>query len=142
VTAPSATHGRTGRGTPSMNAILIPAEPNRPVTLLLLPDTAAAFSAALGDVLLDAVPAMHAGQRCALYFADDTVTRPDNPRAAVLAARLGLHDRAVQACLRGDVLVTGLAPDRDDDQDVPELVVAIAVRHIGPLAGSTPSPTP
>jgi hypothetical protein len=140
VTAGAPTRGRTrarGRAR-ALYALLVPADRARAVTVLLVLDTAAVFSTALGEVPFDAVPATHAGARCALYVPDDDTVRPDNPRAAVLAARLGLHDRAVQARLRGDVLVTGLHPDHDKDQDVPADVITLATRHLGPVHGPTP----
>jgi hypothetical protein len=117
-----------------LRALLVPADLARPAAVVLVADTARAFSWALGDVLFDSVNAVHAGHRFAIYLPDDPTNRPDNPRAAVLAARLGLHDRDVQARLRGDVLLTGLHPDHDDDHDVPPAVLD-AVRHIGPLQG-------
>lgn len=115
-----------------LRVLLIPADPARPTAVTVLPDTAAAFSNALGGVLLDTIAASHAGHRYSLYLPDDPTTCPDNPRAAALAARLGLHDRDVQARLRGDVLIAGLHDHGDDDQDVPTALLA-AARRLWPV---------
>lgn len=117
-----------------LRALLIPADAARPAAVILLPDTAAAFSQAIGDVLLDAIPAGHGGRRYCIYLPDDEPgPGPDNPRAAALAARLGLHDRQLQAGLRGDILLTGLRGHDDTDQDVPAAVLA-AARRLWPVA--------
>lgn len=97
-----------------------------------LPDTAKAFSQAIGDVLLDAIPADHGGRRYCVYLCDEPSSCPDNPRAAALAARLGLHDRQLQARLRGDILLTGLRDHTDNDQDVPPTLL-LAARRLWPV---------
>jgi hypothetical protein len=140
--AEDAGRGQSFHRTPVvLRALLIPADPARPVGTISVADTAVAFSHALGDVLLDTITAEDAGHRYAIYLPDDPSGQPDNPRAAVLAARLGLHGRDVQGRLRGDVLVTGLHPDRDDDQDVPPPVLdAVRRGHLSGVFPAVPAP--
>jgi len=130
-----------GRGT--LRGLLVPADESRPVHVIVLRDTAAAFSQVLDGSLLDnTVTGLHAGRRFSFYLQDRIAQRPDNPRVAALAARLGLHDRDVQAHLRGDVLVTGLRSGSDDDCDVPAPVLASADRLglLPPAAMVWPAP--
>jgi hypothetical protein len=113
----------------TLRGLLVPADESRPAQVIVLRDTAAAFSQVLdGSLLDDTVTGWHTGRRFSFSLQEQLARRADNPRAAALAARLGLHDREVQAHLRGDVLVTGLRPDSDDDCDVPAPVLASAER--------------
>ena len=64
------------------------------------------------------------------------VVLPDNPRAAVLAARLGFTARDVQRRLRGDVVVVGVSAAGTREVDVPDGVVsAVRVSGVRVLAG-------
>ena len=68
---------------------------------------------------LDARGELPSGEGCWLYANLDTGGLDDNPRAAYLAARAGLHNRDIQKQLRGLVLVTGVQTRCDDDANVP-----------------------
>jgi hypothetical protein len=109
-------------------ALLVPADPNRPVRSLLLPVSSRAFSDAIGGGLLDDSLTATApdSQAVAFYLDELRVERnlPFNPRAAVLAGRLGLYDPGVFPTLRGDLLVTGLTAD-GSDVDVPHRVLTV-----------------
>ena len=115
-----------------LRALLIPADPSRPLALLPVADTAAAISDAIGGGLIDdTITGTHGGHGFTLYLGEDTVPVPDNPRAAVLAARLGLHERAIQARLRGDVLIAGLGAGSDHDLPDPVLQAVAACGVLG-----------
>ena len=120
--------------------LLVPAGMDRPVNLCQVADSAAAISDAIGGHLLDdtftvalpgAVPlgkVVSGGVLVGFYLAEDRAELVDNPRFAVLAARLGLHERGFQRGLRGDVLVLGCAADGLRDADVPPLVIQACSR--------------
>jgi hypothetical protein len=109
-------------------ALLVPELPQRPCSLLMLPDSAAGISDALGGALLDecAVDGLPT-HRCWLYL---DVTRrdrrlPRNQRLERLATALGWpRDQA------GDWLGPALITGRDlhwADLDVPSIVVAASL---------------
>jgi hypothetical protein len=113
-------------------ALVVPASAAAPVRVVRVPDSSAAIAA---DLLADEPITCHlpdsSGEQAGIYLAADAQQRPDNPRAAVLAARLGLDaDRAVMARLRGDILITGLNASSSADQDVPATVTDLATRHL------------
>ncbi|HET9654826.1 MAG TPA: hypothetical protein VFP72_05700 [Kineosporiaceae bacterium] len=118
--------------------LLVPASVSVPVQVVHVPDSAAAIAAAIGADLLADEPITcplpdSSGEQAGIYLAADAPLRPDNPRAAVLAARLGLDtDRTVMARLRGDILITGLNADSCADHDVPATVTDLAARHLRP----------
>lgn len=103
-----------------VRALLIPADPQRPITLIDVEDSATAFSDAIDGGLLDDTITGRLGRRLGgsryvMYL--DERTRdvsgagalPDNRRATVLAARLGHIDRDLLRRLRGDVPASVLA---------------------------------
>jgi hypothetical protein len=106
-------------------ALLIPADAGSPLGVVMVRDSTVAISDLLGGGLVDDPPLIgfHGTDRYALYLDINRAGAPDNPRAALLAALLGMHQRAVRAALRGAVLVTGMRPDVDEDVDVPAEVV-------------------
>ncbi|HEY6798478.1 MAG TPA: hypothetical protein VI248_27690 [Kineosporiaceae bacterium] len=81
-----------------------------------------------------------------VIYAPDSASS-DNPRAAVLAARLGYHGRDIQRRLRGDILVAGLEPGGLRHSHVPVGVIAAArasglVVHTGAGRPTEPGPFP
>jgi hypothetical protein len=118
----------------SLKALVVPVEATRPAQLLEVADSSAAIADMIGARLLadEAIacdlPA-GPGQRISIYLSADAHLRPLNARAGVLAARLGLHHRALLARLRGDLLVTGAAGNDTTDTDVPDAVLD-ALTHL------------
>jgi hypothetical protein len=111
-------------------ALRVPADPRRPVEVVAVTVSAVALSEQIGGGLLD--DSCHGetnGQAYTMYLDEDRVTKglPDNPRAAVLAARLGQLDRDWQAGLRGDVLLVGM-DGQFQDADVSPSVIAAALQ--------------
>lgn len=123
--------GRRSTGVAAtVRALLVPADLQTTVRVITVKNSAVANSEAIGGGLIDdSVTGDYRGTRFALYRCEDRADQQDNPRAAVLAARLGLTDRALLASMRGDVLVTGLARLSNDDVDVPAQVVELQ-RHL------------
>jgi hypothetical protein len=113
-----------------LTGLLIPAAAHRAVRLCSVQDCAVAISDAIGGHLLDdAITAvLPDGVLAAFYLAEDRLRLADNPRFAVLLARLGLHERAFQHELRGDVLILGCT-DGFRDVDVPPQVVGVCARR-------------
>ena len=112
--------------------LLIPADPDRAVTLCRVPDRIAAISDTLGAHLLDDVTVLlPCGELICLYRSEEYARLPDNPRLAVVLTRLGVSDRQLQAALRGDALVLGsTSTGTVVDLDVPDHVVT-ACRRCG-----------
>ncbi len=118
----------------SVRALLIPADLARPCRLLDLTLTAAAFSDAIGGGLLDEAltdtgTTTPPRTGYTLYADADRHTKqlPDNPRATLLAARLGWIDLADHLHLLGDLLLTGTDPT-GNDTDLPHTVIDAAHR--------------
>ncbi|MBI1757759.1 MAG: hypothetical protein HYR62_00795 [Actinobacteria bacterium] len=127
-----------------ITALLVPADPARPVGLVEIADRARAYSDAIGGGLLDdtTTAVLAGGDTIALYLDEQRTERglPDNPRAAILLTRLVLPDEALRAVLRGDLLITGL-DIRGADTHVPPVVLARAVQAgIMPASLSARSP--
>jgi hypothetical protein len=130
----SGTAGFAGTGTRGvriLQALLVPADATRPVAVIHVPNCSANISEAIGAHLLDdsTVGTLATGPRFTIYtcLQPAPATLPNNPRAAALAASLGLDtDQTFLARMRGDVLVTGLAARCDDDRDVPHQIVDLA----------------
>jgi len=123
--------GAGRRGEKILQALLVPADTTRPVAVIHVPNCSANISEAIGAHLLDdsTVGTLATGLRFTLYacLQPAPATLPENPRAAALAASLGVDtDQTFQARMRGDVLVTGLASRCDDDRDVPHQIVHLA----------------
>lgn len=133
-----------------ITALLIPADPGEPCTVLALPLTSVALSDAIGGGLLDdayygsvtsntdgsaepvATQDAGSGGYC-LYLDEDRVPRqlPLNDRAAALGIRLGWPPRH-DVVLRGDVLVTGATPTgRDTSVGAGVLTAAVRAGLIG-----------
>ena len=103
-------------------ALLMPADAGAPCRIVSVRNRAAAISEAIGGGLIDDV--LIGGTTGGMYVlyagdedSDEQIVRPDNPRAAVQAARLGHHGREVQRRLRGTVLATGLHATGTGDTD-------------------------
>ena len=121
--------GAGRRGEKILRALLIPADTTRPVTVIYVPNCSVNISEAIGAHLLDdsTVGTLATGLRFSLYTCLQPATLQENPRAAALAASLGVDtEQTFQARMRGDVLVTGLASRCDDDRDVPHQIVHLA----------------
>ena len=121
----------------NLTGLLIPADPDRVVTLSRVPDQIAEISEALGACLLDdvTVPLPDGGLVC-VYRSEAYTHQPDNPRLAALLARLGVIDRQLQATLRGDALILGCTgTGAMIDLDVPAQVVAACVHLNGAGTG-------
>jgi hypothetical protein len=117
----------------------VPADPRRPVEVVAVAVSAVALSEQIGGGLLD--DSCHGevnGQGYTMYLDEDRVAKglPDNPRAAVLATRLGQLDRDWQAGLRGDVLLVGM-DGQLQDADVPPAVITAALQA-GVLSAVSP----
>jgi hypothetical protein len=114
----------------SIRALLIPADLQRRCAVLELVLTAAALSDAIGGGLLDdALTDTIDGAGYCLYADADRIAQglPDNPRAVLLAARLGWIHLADRVQLLGDILITG-ADDTGNDTDLPYVLVEAAHR--------------
>jgi hypothetical protein len=115
----------------TLRVLLIPADTTREVEVVNVADRAGAIADLIGVTLLADEPIRAnltgpGGQVVGLYLANDPFALPDNPRAAVLAARLGLDvDRAVMARIRGDVMVCGISARSEQDLDVPGPVASL-----------------
>lgn len=117
----------------TVRALLVPADGADPVEVVTVADSAQAISDTLGGCLLDdsTIGSLPHGGLFTVYLTDGASTLADNPRAAALAARLGLMGRRLQqARLRGPVLVAGLDPATGGDLDVPAGVLT-AARRVG-----------
>jgi hypothetical protein len=113
-----------------VTALLVPADPTSPVRAIRVDDRAQAYSDLIGGGLLEEVTVRLADGHLLSFYLDEHRIRaglPDNARAAVLAARLGLHDRGLLAGLRGNLLLTGLDPHHVDT-DIPPAVLSAAWR--------------
>lgn len=123
---------RSSRTTPrlrTLRVLLVPTDSARPLEVISVVDSAQAFSDALEGCLLDDSTIGELAEGCSFtFYLADTVAAalPDNPRAAALAARLGLVDRHLQARIRGPVLIAGVDPWTGNDLDVPDAIVAAA----------------
>jgi hypothetical protein len=125
--------GRSGHGLclPDgwLFGLLVPADPEQACALIMLRDSAAHLSDALGGALLDeAAVDGRPTHRCWLYLDVTRHTRrlPRNRRLERLAAELG-WSRDRSGSWLGPALITG----RDlywADRDVPSIVVAAALR--------------
>jgi hypothetical protein len=122
-----------------VTALLVPSDLDRPVALLDLEDSSRVFSGVLGGGVLDDTSALtHGGDVVAVYLTAERLRLPDNPRAAVLAPRVGLYARNLLAGLRGDVLLTGRDP-MGADIDLPDEVLQGATQAgIMPRATAAP----
>jgi hypothetical protein len=123
----------------SVRALLIPADLERRCAVQELALTAAALSDAIGGGLLDdALTDTINGAGYCLYADADRLTKllPDNPRAVLLAARLGWIHLTDRIQLRGDILITG-ADHSGNDTDLPYALVEAAHR-----TGLLPAPRP
>lgn len=117
-------------GRRSVVALRVPADPRKPVEVVAVSLSAVALSEQIGGGLLDdSCRGEVGGHGYTVYLDENRIAKglPDNPRAAVLAARLGHVDRDRQAGLRGDVLLVGL-DGHFQDVDVPPPVIAAALR--------------
>jgi hypothetical protein len=115
----------------TVRVLLVPADPTQPLEVISVANSARAISDALGGHLLDdtTIGALPGGRWFTFYLADVSVpTLPDNPRAAALAARLGLVDRDLQAQIAGPVIVAGIDPSSGNDIDVPHEVITAAAQ--------------
>jgi hypothetical protein len=122
---------RRRRPMDSIHAMLIPPDPDDPVCIFRVVNSAAALSEAMGGALLDdSVVGRLAGGSCyTMYLADELEPTGDpNPRAVALAKALGHFDRQLLGRMNGLVLVTGLNPCCGDDVDVPEEMFEVALR--------------
>jgi hypothetical protein len=121
----------------SIRALLIPADLARRCAVHELPLTATALSDAIGGGPLDEAltDTINDAGYC-LYADADRLTKhlPDNPRAALLSARLGWIHLADRIHLLGDVLLTG-ADDAGNDTDLPYALVEAAHRTGLPCHG-------
>ncbi len=112
-----------------LTALLVPADPSRPIEPVETEDSARSYSDLIGGGLLEDVTAVLAGGDAVTFYLDERRLErclPTNPRAAALAARLGVPPSALRTT-RGDVVVTGM--DRHgSDTDVPPVVVTAATR--------------
>jgi hypothetical protein len=135
--SPSSARAIPGRAL--LRAVLVPADCTVDVAVIAVPNASASISEAIGGHLLDdtTTGVLPGGARFTLYLADAPgIELPDNPRAAVLAARLGLDgDRALMARLCGDLLITGLCTAPFDDIDVPDQIEAMIDRIDTPVSG-------
>lgn len=123
----------------SIRTLQVPADLARHCTVHEIALTGAAISDAIGGGLLDdALTDTLDGAGYCLYADADRLTKhlPDNPRAVLLAARLGWVHLADRIHLRGDILITG-ADDAGNDTDVPHAVLVAAHR-----TGLLPPPHP
>jgi hypothetical protein len=114
----------------SVRALLIPADLARRCAVRELALTAAALSDAIGGGLLDdALTDTIGGAGYCLYANADRLTKllPDNPRAVLLAARLGWIHLADRIQLLGDILITG-TDHTGNDTDLPYALVEAAHR--------------
>jgi hypothetical protein len=122
---------------PSVWALLIPADPNRPCLVVTVELSGACFSAAIGGGLLDEGACTSDGVQPHTVYQDadrDSRGLPQNRRAQTLAARMNWPHIQAGMSLRGDVLVTGLDLFGHDTH-VPGGVVA-AAQQAGLLAGA------
>ena len=119
-----------GASPAQLTALLMPAQVETPCQIVSVRNRSAAISEAIGGGLIDDVlVGGTAGGMYVIYACDDEqTTRPANPRATVLAVRLGHYGREVQRRLRGTVLVVGLLADGTGDTDVPATVLTAATR--------------
>jgi hypothetical protein len=83
-------------------------------------------------LIVDALPC---GRGYAIHHIEQASALPDNPRAAAIAARLGHTDRADQANLRGDILITGLIAGHEDEANVPPEILQAVQRTLVGLPG-------
>jgi hypothetical protein len=114
-----------------LQALMIPADTRCPIRIIEVADSSTAISNAIGGAMLDDSLTVDSGvYRCTLYLNADRNQASYNPRAAILASRLGLRGLDVQTGLRGDVLVTGLQDNEDCDvpTDVADLTRASTLR--------------
>ena len=114
---------------PVLTGLLIPADVHQAVCLCSVRDCAVAISDAIGGHLLDdaIATALPRGALAAFYLAEDRAGLPENPRFAVLLARLALHERTFRNGVCGDVLILGCADDLRD-VDVPAEVIDACAR--------------
>lgn len=108
--------------------LLVPAELEQSVHVVLVPRSSVGFSDAIGGGLLDdTLTGACEGGRFGVYLDLDreAKTLAANNRAAVLLVRLGHLERAVLAGLRGDALIVGI-DTRGGDRDVPAGVLVAA----------------
>lgn len=110
--------------------LLVPADANTPVSVVLVRASAVAFSDAIGGGLLDdeTLSGGCEGGRFGVYLDADREAKdlpPPNGRAAVLLTRLGHTGPARLAGLRGDTLMVGIDV-RGGDGDVPVGVLVAA----------------
>lgn len=113
-----------------VRALLVPADEHRHCTVVVVPETAAALSDAIGGGLLDEV---YQGRTldhwCCVYGDEERAAKrlPANDRARSLLAQLGWGGRIDARGLRGDLLFVG-ADSPSADTDVPEEVLRTAAR--------------
>lgn len=108
--------------------LLVPADPEQPTQVLLVPHSSAGFSDAIGGGLLDdALTGTCEGGRFCVYLDSEreTKTLTANDRATVLITRLGHLKPAVLAGLRGHALIVGIDA-RNGDCDIPAGVLVAA----------------
>lgn len=121
-----------------LSGLLVPADPDLPLSLCAVEDSTVAISDLLGGVLLDALTwDVDAEALVTVYSAEDRASLPVNQRLSVVATRLGIVDRAFHAAARGDALVLGTTHHQVVDTDVPAAVTLAAHRcgyQIAPVA--------
>lgn len=120
---------RIVRSTPRrFRALLLPSDIEKPCSLITVRDASTVISDIIdADVIDDLVIGAVDEGMFVIYAAD---APPEllaiNERAGLLMARLGYHARDVQARLRGNILVAGLARGGSQDIDVPNGVITAA----------------
>lgn len=131
--------GRPSRAPGALTALLVPADPDRPLMLRPVTGSAVSISDAIGGVLLDGPfhIRLPSTPLAAVYRPEERTGLPGNARLSLIATRLGLTDRAFHTTARGDALILG-APREYLDTDVPDVVLRAAARA-GALV-RTPSP--
>jgi len=109
-----------------IRVLRVPADQLDPCTVLLLPDRAVDFSAAIGGECMDEEHLDCAGDSYCLDLPDQREHLPVNTRLVALVEALGWIDHQ-SVGLRGDAVLSGLLPS-GNDIDVPEVAIGEAQR--------------